>query len=750
MLALGLLAPIVIIAVLLVGNARVHKANRQTRENLYAADMSLADRALREGNLGLARATLASHLPAPGTEDLRGFEWRLLWQQSQGDQLRTLSGFPHPPSALAISPDGQTLAIAGQHFLWRWELKATNGVELLPTKDSRWLEPEDAAKLIAKVRTGPYLRHQVSNTNPPVRDYSAMVNPTRIDRVTRLSYSADGRSVLSSTRETWRAARVWNIADGTLDFAFPAVWSDAAMSPVSPIAAVGSYAAHGETGCVKLYDLERREEIWALPETGGLIAFSGDGQFLATSGIDAATTNGAVWIWSLAEHRLRQHISLSNIWETLAVSPDGRWVAGAGINLPTIEIWSVEEPRQAATLSGHAGAIRDLAFSPDGRTLASAGADQIVRLWSVPNGKLIAQLTGHADEINSLAYFKDGQTLATASRDGTVRLWSTRVNTPEPQTFNGGGFLGRLEVSPDSRRWTSTSQTWQSVRIGDTQTGTGQLIPPPRLPEAQNEGFDDAGQTVVTSFCPEGRAVLKLEWHSVADLSLVRSVVLEGGASVLPIRSFCAAAGLFAQGADGGIVRVWSTRTGKLLLTLGLPDHIDKHPRINNTVNHVLISPDGTRLAAGGLGNSQISVFALPDGKLLHSGHVRPLFMVGDNPVDPGNLNSITFSPDSKMLVSTDLTEPGLRLWEASTGRALGELSGHRDHTVDAAFSPDGRTLASTGADGSLKLWHLPTLREVATLLEGQAVGPVAFTSDGTQLLVGLSTEVKIFRATGR
>ena len=41
---------------------------------------------------------------------------------------------------------------------------------------------------------------------------------------------------------------------------------------------------------------------------------------------------------------------------------------------------------------------------------------------------------------------------------------------------------------------------------------------------------------------------------------------------------------------------------------------------------------------------------------------------------------------------------------------------GHRDHTVLVAFSPDGRLLASTGGDGSLKLWHRPTGREVAIL----------------------------------
>jgi WD40 repeat protein len=56
--------------------------------------------------------------------------------------------------------------------------------------------------------------------------------------------------------------------------------------------------------------------------------------------------------------------------------------------------------------------------------------------------------------------------------------------------------------------------------------------------------------------------------------------------------------------------------------------------------------------------------------------------------------------------------------------------------------------MASTGNDGSLKLWHLPTQREVATLLESGAAGPVTFSPDGTLLLAAVRNRVQIFRAT--
>lgn len=129
----------------------------------------------------------------------------------------------------------------------------------------------------------------------------------------------------------------------------------------------------------------------------------------------------------------------------------------------------------------------------------------------------------------------------------------------------------------------------------------------------------------------------------------------------------------------------------------------------------------------------------MPEHKLLHSHHVRPLFVPFDTLVDPGHLGFLGFSPDGNLLVSTDTTERGIHIWEARTSRELTQLSGHRDHTVQVAFSPDG--------DGSVKLWHLPTRREVATLPESGAAGPVAFSPDGALLLVGVRDEVRVFRA---
>ncbi|MEK7677161.1 MAG: WD40 repeat domain-containing protein [Verrucomicrobiota bacterium] len=593
----------------------------------------------------------------------------------------------------------------------------------------------------------PFLSNQVDNLNPTPGQLSQQVNPERIGYVSGLSFSPDGRQVVSSERLGGRAVRVWNLADGTIEFAFPAVYSYAVMSPVAPIVAVGSNARLDVpiSGCVKLYDLEQRTELWALPDTGGLVAFSGDGQFLVTASPQA----NRLTLWSLSERRFLKHLDSkkSALWTALALAPDGRWMATGQANSPSIELWSVEQERLVHTLPGHAGAVRTLAFWPDSHLLATAGVDQIVRLWSVSSGELTATHLGHTEEIASLAFFPDGQQVASASRDGTVRLWSTTASRSETPWFRGGDRSARLMVSLDSRSWTSTSYSWRESQVCEARPGASSRKVAASGELVRSEGFDDGGRTVVSSMYASEDGRINLEWRSLENLALDRKLVLDGTADRSVVRSFCAAAGLFAMGQANGLVRVWSTHTGKLLRTFGLPDHLDQHPTVNQPVARVAISPDGALLAAGTQDHSQIAVYSVPEDKLLYSHHVRPLFELGGGPQDPGDLGFIDFSPNGKLLASTDITERGIHLWEARTGRELGQLSGHRDHTVQVAFSPDGRTLASTGGDGSLKLWHLPTRREVATLLESGAVGPVAFSPDGTLLIAGVRDEVRIWRA---
>jgi plasmid maintenance system antidote protein VapI len=92
----------------------------RARQHAYAADVYIADNALRGSNLGQALSALRRQVPGPGETDLRGIEWRYLWHKCQSQELKT---FRHEAEVARadLSPDGRWLASASGGRSWVWD-----------------------------------------------------------------------------------------------------------------------------------------------------------------------------------------------------------------------------------------------------------------------------------------------------------------------------------------------------------------------------------------------------------------------------------------------------------------------------------------------------------------------------------------------------------------------------------------------------------------------------------------------------
>ena len=80
-----------------------------------------------------------------------------------------------------------------------------------------------------------------------------------------------------------------------------------------------------------------------------------------------------------------------------------------------------------------------------------------------------------------------------------------------------------------------------------------------------------------------------------------------------------------------------------------------------------------------------------------------------------GAVYSVCFSPDGKQLASSSFDRT-VRLWDVETGACVRTLEGHSKYVSSVCFSPDGRRLASSSDDNMVRLWDVEAGACVKTL----------------------------------
>jgi serine/threonine protein kinase/WD40 repeat protein len=299
-----------------------------------------------------------------------------------GKEAPPRQGHTGPVQAVAISPDGQTLASGGaDHSVRLWHL-------------GKWKEGEPL---------------------PPVQILQA-----HTDVIWSLAFSPDGKTLASGSFDTTIA--LWDVASGRELRTLTGHARSTCHLAFSPDAQ--TLAAGTEDGRVKHWDvatgkpqnpLRWHDNTWVRA-----VAYSPDGKWMASAGYD-----GTVQLCDPGTGR-RHHTfgGLDSGVIAVAFSSDGKRLA-AGTTKPTetLRVWELDT-KEELVMRG-AGPLGALAIQPGGMVIATGSSNGVLQFWepTAPGSPSRAIGPGPFGEcLYGLAFTPDGRYLATANHNGTIYL----------------------------------------------------------------------------------------------------------------------------------------------------------------------------------------------------------------------------------------------------------------------------------------------------------------------------------------
>ncbi|QFR01715.1 hypothetical protein F9278_42230 [Streptomyces phaeolivaceus] len=424
---------------------------------------------------------------------------------------------------------------------------------------------------------------------------------------------------------------------------------------------------------------------------------------------------------------------------SMLVLGGGRRLAAVSEN--DVRVWDVRSGNELADL--HDPGVRYAAFSANGRFLATTDAEEL-RVWRVGVAAPVFRYPLHNEHVYGGPAWDPKRPVLRYLEGGTVHTVDlTTAVTPAWQDAP----VDAAQLAPDGRTLATARRVGDRYRVELRDTRDGGLLR--TLPAAPTPVSSDRAQPVLPedtspllAFAPDGRTLVYGVAAPGGRMSSQRFTVWDvaRGRSRTTLD-------LAARPSAGPVSTLAVGRDARTLYLSRVTDSGEPGNETWDVAHHrrarVLGSPVGSHLALR------------PDGRLLvgdsRFADVRTGRVSGRGLVQGEQIGAVAFAEDGSLLAAGDMAGR-VALWDGNLREQTGTLwnvfptpadrtsTDLLDDGAEAvstlAVSPDGRTLAVGGDQGSLQLWDITTQQPLGGLLTtpGEAIESVAFSADSGTL----------------
>lgn len=678
------------------------QANAESRRNrrlLYIADMQRMAEEYGKANIGAMREMLLRHIPEPGKQDLRDFEW--YYWRGKCDSQSVSWNHDDPVECLEVSPDGQIVAScshAGHNTAFQIRDAQTGRLEnefVLPGLRVSAIQFRNNLELVVAARGQQEVVLVVNRATGEIERKLLSFPTNQTMPGSHFTFSRSGGLVARSFMGKVRCYDTSN-----------------AQSLKIRLPAEADEERYRSKGVI------HRDQDGRYIEFAGQV--SGATQTRIGSGVMQYDPEGAPQAWQTNSDYAPGIERDGGPVFSLAFSSSEDLLA-AGTREGRIRLWQLSGGNEPLDFAAHDGVVWAIAFSEDNRLLATAGEDGLVKVWDVTTADLLHELVGHSGDVSSLA-FRKGGFLVSGGVDRLLNIWQLPNRHPVT-TLRGNeaaitavrlsqGFFWTAGADKRVRKWPAARQT-PPIVVAD-----------PAPFESVDISADN--KFVAASGLRNGVSVWNLEAGGKRFLATPHNAI---NYPIYHVRVHDQS--VWGLRWDGSLFH-WNLETGRRELR--------KKYRVSllSLMPQAAISPDGSKVAVQHKGGKvTIDSTANTDAPTL----VLPTH-------DESNV-FIKFSLDGKAILTNAMIESkdendrvSLQLWNANTGQLVADVS--RARVYHSAASNNGRVcyfeypdngVNNTPAEGSVVVWDQTDQQEFGRYSFG-AVKGLAISPDGRHLAV--------------